>query len=230
MRKINILVLALAVAACSGSGGSDPAAERGAPALLPDATDPAATLRLAAGEDGDGCEYRWNGDVVTREELARRSRETMASAVSIANGIDHMTADQIPYLKLEVAPDLAFSCVEPVTTIVRDIGYPRIGLKPAMTAPVAHFVHFPLTRVGARPAAVTVAVAEGGGMTWNGEAVDLAGLAARARPMADAAAEPGAPGQLVIVPAGDASFSSIYEAVRVIRENYVETDLGRPST
>ena len=224
VRKMLIPLLALAGAACSEDYGGGNLVH----GMLPGPSDPAATIRVTAGEGGEPCRYHWNSDVVTRDEIARRSRENMDAAVAAAGGVDSMTSSQIPYLKLEVAPDLAFSCVEPVIAIVRDLGHFRIGLKPNMTAPSAHFVQFPMTQVGAAPPVVTVTVAARGNLSWNGEPIDLFSLGARARPMADAASEAGAPGQIVLVPAPEASFVSVYEAVRVIRDNYVEPDIAPP--
>jgi biopolymer transport protein ExbD len=226
MQRALIFVAVLACAAgCSASKQSRSNAEWVA-SSLPDASEPAATIRLTADEAGNGCASYWNGEAVTNDQLAQHTREIMDTAVTVAGGIDHMTAGKIPYLKLEVAPDLNFACVEPALAAIREIGYSRVGLKPDLTAPSAHFVHFPLTQVGAAAPSVTVAINSRGGMTWNGEQVDLAGLGARAHPLASAGSEPGNGGSLIIVPAHETAFSAIYEAVKVIRENGVEPDLA----
>jgi uncharacterized protein YgbK (DUF1537 family) len=114
MRHAIIFTIILACCAgCSGSKAGQSDAEWVA-AILPDASDPAATIRLTAGADGTGCAIYWNGEPIGADQLAQRSRATMDDAVVAAGGLDEMTAAQIPYLKLEVAPDLHFACAQPV--------------------------------------------------------------------------------------------------------------------
>lgn len=220
------MIAGLVLIGCAGCTGSEQRQSDAewAARVLPGASDPAATIRVAAAESGHDCSLFWNGEAITAEELGERSRETMQTAVVVAGGIDRMTADQIPYLKLEVAPDLRFDCVAPVLETIRGDGYSRVGLKPDLTGPTPHFVHFPLTQAGAASPTVTVAVSPGGTITWNGEQVDLAALGARAQPLATAGSSAGNRGALVIIPAREASFAAIYEAIRVIRENGMEPD------
>ena len=218
------LMIAIGLACCWGCSGSK---ERQSDAewvaaILPDASDPAATIRLTAGADGTGCATYWNGEAISPDQLAQRSRATMDDAVAAAGGLDEMTAGQIPYLKLEVAPDLHFACAEPVLAEIRGVGYSRVGIKPDLTGPSAHFVHFPLTQEGAAPPSVTVAVGPNGAVSWNGEKTDLAALGARARPLAKA----GSPGELVIVAASQAEFSAVYETIKAVRENGIEPDIA----
>jgi biopolymer transport protein ExbD len=79
-----------------------------------------------------------------------------------------------------------------------------------------------MTEEGAAPPSVTVAIGPNGAVSWNGEKIDAATLGARARALANA----GSPGELIIVPVGQAEFSAFYEIVRVIRENGVEPDIA----
>jgi biopolymer transport protein ExbD len=218
------IMIAASLACCAGCSGSNERQNDAewAAAILPDASDPAATIRLTAGPEGKGCATFWNGGPVTGEELAQRSRATMDDAVAAAGGLDGMTAARIPYLNVEVAPDLHFACVEPVLAAIQEVGYSRVGFKPDLIAASAHFVHFPLMQVGAAPPSVTVAIDPSGAAAWNGEKVDLAALTTRARQLAGV----GSGGTLVIVPARQAEFSAVYKIIEVIREHGVEPDLA----
>lgn len=208
---------------CSESDESQSDAEWVASAL-PSASDPAATIRVVAGEGERGCSLFWNGDAISADQLAQKSSETMHIAVVSAGGIDRISADRIPYLKLEVGPDVGFDCIGPTLETIRKGGYSRIGLKPDLTGPTPHFLHFPLTQVGAAPPIVTVTVTPAGTITWNGEQADLAGLGDLAHELAAAGRSAGKGGSLVVKPARQAGFEAVYDAIRVIRENGVEPD------
>jgi biopolymer transport protein ExbD len=228
MSRRFILAAALACcAACDGSGGSNAGADAAnAPVILPGATDPAATVNLRS-SDGAGCTTSWNGETVTPEGLQQRSRQIMDTAVSVAGGLDNMTAERIPYLKVEVGREVALSCLAPVLETIRNVGYSRVGLKPDETGPPAEFAYFPLTQVGAQMPRFAVAIAADGRMTWSDEPVDAAALGQRVTAFRTGPDAPeSARGEIVIVPSPDARFSALYEAISIIRRAGMEPDLS----
>jgi hypothetical protein len=190
--RASAIVLMLLLAACGRPGETDGAADSGnavpPPADLPEA---GATLALAASGPG-GCSARYNGEAVTREQLLERGVVAIDRAIATVGGVQNITAEAIPVVRVEAPAGMGFSCVDAMLAAVQRAGFPRVILAPAGGGE-AELAYFPLTEVGPPPA-VVVRIGPGARMTWNEDAVDLARLTERARAMGgldDMAAPPG---------------------------------------
>jgi hypothetical protein len=223
--------LALLLAACGSPGdGDDPdgttvnsASSR---AALPDA---GATLALSA-EGAERCAAKWDGVAVTRAQVLERATAVIERAIMPAGSGDNVSVgvDAIPVLRVEAPAGMSFTCVDAMLASVQRAGFPKVILAPAGGGE-AELASFPLTDIGGPPPTVIVRVGAGGRMTWNGEAVDAAGLTERASRMGGLAGTPLPPGELEIRPARDASFGAVHAAVSAAREGNVLATLLPPS-
>jgi len=223
--RASAMVLALVLAACgrpdeSGEPVADAAA---AGASLPEA---GATLALSA-VGADGCAARWNGEAVTRAQLLDRAGAAIERAIAAAGGVQNISAETIPVVRVEAPAGMGFACVDAMLAAVRRAGFPRVILAPAGENE-AELAAFPLTEVGAPPPTIVVRIAAAR-MTWNEEAVDLARLTERARAIGGLDVAPAAPGELEIRPAREASFGSVHAAIRAVRLGNVQPTLRPPS-
>jgi hypothetical protein len=235
MRSRLILALALACcAACERSGGNDggndggnEGAAAGAPPVA-GVTAPAATLSLAATGAG-GCAARWDGRAVSREAILLRGVALIDRAATAAGGVQHLTEETLPFLRVEAPAPLSFACAGPMLANLQRAGFLKLELHVAGSAEQPGIVHFPLMDIDPPPPSVTVAIGADGRLAWNREAVDPGGLSERARAMSFGADVPGPPGELAIVPALGARFGTVVAAGRAIREGGVAPNLVLPS-
>lgn len=235
MRSRLILALTLACcAACGRSGGDDggnDGGNEGAVAGVPPeagAPAPAATLSLVATGEG-GCAARWDGRAVSREAILLRGVALIDRAANAAGGVQHLTEETLPYIRVEAPARLSFACAGPVLANLQRAGLLKLALHVAGSGEEPRIVHFPLMDIDPPPPSVTVAIGADGRLAWNREAVDLGGLSERARAMSFGADVPAPPGELAIVPAVGARFGTVVAAVRAIREGGVAPNLVLPS-
>lgn len=223
------MVLALLLAACGRpaetNGSADGAANAAVP--RPDLPQAGATLALSAAGTG-GCSARWDGAAVTREQLLDRAAAAVDRAISAVGGIQNVSAEAIPVVRVEAPADLSFACVDAMLAAVQRAGFPRLILAPAGGAE-PELTSFPLTEIGPPAPAAVVRIGAGGRMTWNNEAVDAAGLTERARRMGGFDDRPAAPGEVEIRPAREASFGAVHAAVAAVRQGNVQATLLPPS-
>jgi hypothetical protein len=212
MRKI-LIVLIAACAACAPRGAGN---EAGNAAAIT-ASEPAATISVAAAQGG-ACAARWDGAAVTRDQILERGAAMLQAAIERIGGVQNLTEDNIPYLRLEAPADVAMACVAPALGAVQRVGFSKVALRLSGGRPTADVVaQLPLIGEGDARPSVVVALGANGGMTWNGEAIDLAGLSARAPagPREGSFDEQAPPGAFVIALSPDATFGAAYEALRV---------------
>jgi hypothetical protein len=216
MRWGVILLVALG-AACSGSGSSNQLRER----------EMVATVSVAQNGVVD-CEIRWNGAPVSLDELTQRSRTIIEADLDRLNrevaryrqrGI-HIETDQYqgPYVRVEAARDLPYSCFGPVLRALQRGTFFTVTLRPTgerdpdqraayLTMLAVEDIRYPnIVRIGA-----------GGRMTWNGESVDLDGLRQRARRL-DTNLNAMA---LAVAPSVDADFATVYQVIKALREEKI---------
>jgi biopolymer transport protein ExbD len=227
--RTGAIVLALLLAGCGGPDGAGDAAGGGANAAVPrpDLPEAGSTLTLSAAGTG-GCSARWDGAAVTREQLLERAAAAIDRAVAAVGGVQNVSAEAIPVVRVEAPADLSFACVDAMLAAVQRAGFPRLILAPAGGAE-PELTSFPLTEIGPPPPAVVVRIGAGGRMTWNNEAVDAAGLTERARRMGGLDDRLAAPGEVEIRPAREASFGAVHAAVAAIRQGNVQATLLPPS-
>ncbi len=225
--RTGAIVLALLLAGCGGPDGAGDPAAGGANAAVPrpDLPEAGSTLTLSAAGTG-GCSARWDGAAVTREQLLDRAAAAIDRAVAAVGGVQNVSAEAIPAVRIEAPADLSLACVDAMLAAVQRAGFLRLILAPAGAEP--ELTSFPLTEIGPPPA-VVVRIGAGGRMTWNNEAVDLAGLTGRARRMGGLNDRPAPPGEVEIRPAREASFGSVHGAVAAVRRGNVQATLLPPS-
>lgn len=225
--------LALLLAACgspdgddAGDPGGNAANSTASRAALPDA---GATLTLSA-EGPERCAAKWDGVAVTRAQVLERAAAVIERAIMPAEGGQNVSVgvDAIPLLRVEAPAGMSFACVDAMLASVQRAGFPRLILAPAGGAE-PELVSFPLTDIGGPAPTVVLRVGAGGRMTWNGQAVDAAGLAEQAGRMGGLAGTPLPPGELEIRPAREASFGAVHAAVAAAREGNVLATLLPPS-
>ena len=232
MRASAIVLLLLA--GCGGPGETNGAAgprestnAAAAAAPLPILPEVGATLALSAA-GADRCSAKWNGEAVTRAQLLDRAAAAIERAIAAVGGIENISAETIPVVRVEAPADMGFACVDTMLAAVQRAGFPRVILAPIDESEAA-LASFPLTEIGPPPPAAIVRIGAGGRMTWNQEAVDLARLTERARAIGGVDMPPAPPGELEIRPALEASFGSVHAAVRAARQGNVQATLLPPS-
>jgi len=228
MRASATVLALLMLAACGrpDDAGGTAGGPANAAAPRPDLPEAGATLTLSA-EGPERCSARWDGAAVTREQLLDRADAAIDRAVAAVGGIQNVSAEAIPVVRVEAPADLSFACVDAMLAAVQRAGFPRLILAPAGGAE-PELTYFPLTEIGPPPA-VVVRIDAGGRMTWNSETVDRAGLAERARRMGGLHERPAPAGEVEIRPARGARFGAVHAAVAAIRQGNVQATLLPPS-
>jgi hypothetical protein len=213
MRK-SLIVLIATFAACAPRGAGNETGN----AVEVNAGQPEATLSVAAAQGGV-CAMRWDGTAVTSEQARARGTAVLEAAIARLGGIENITEDNLPYVRLEAPSGAALPCVAPALGALQRAGFPKIALRPAGGRPVSDAIAmllFDEEGREVRPSTI-VALGAGGGMTLNGQPVDLAGLSARApagAPSGETFDERGPPGDFVIAMSAEATFGAAYEALR----------------
>lgn len=217
MRGLTLLLVP--IAACSPSGGSGPAQGRGG--------ELAAVVTLVSRGAGD-CSIRWNGAPVSQQALLQNAVAVNSEALEAlekAIGEERRRSpsvhfehdgDEVPDVRVEAARGLPYSCVGPALRILERAGS-DVRLRPAGEDAPDQKAYFAddFTRPVRRYAAI-VRLAAGGRMTWNGEAVDLAGLRRRVRALGTQTLD-----DVAVAPAADADFIAVYEAMRAIGQEKI---------
>jgi len=129
-----------------------------------------------------------------------RSVLLLERAIAAAGGVEQITEETIPYLRVEAAPDVTFACVGPMLNSLQRAGFSKIALRPAGSAEQPHFAYFPLSEAEPAFPPDTIAIGADGRMTWNGAEIDLAGLRARVRRIGGVPEEPLPPPDLEVAP------------------------------
>ena len=227
--RTGAIVLALLLAACgrpdvAGDPGGNAANSASPRAPLPDA---GATLTLSA-EGAERCAAKWNGVAVTRAQLLERAVAAIDRAIATVGGVRNISVETIPVVRVEAPAGMRFACVDAMLASVQRAGFPRLILAPAGGAE-PELASFPLTDIGGPPPTAVVRIGAGDRMTWNGQAVELAGLVEQAGRMGGLAETPLPPGQLEIRPAREASFGAVHAAVAAARQGNVLATLLPPS-
>jgi hypothetical protein len=226
--RASAIVLALLLAACGGPDGTNKAAGPGeAAAPRADLPRAGATLTLSAA-GAERCSAKWDGVAVTRAQLLDRASAAIERAIATVGGIENISAETIPVVRVEAPAEMSFACVDAMIAAVQRAGFARLILAPANGAE-PELAAFPLTDIGPPPPVAVVRIGAGGRMTWNDDVVDAGGLTERARRMGGLGETPAAPGELEIRPAREASFGAVHAAIAAVRQGNVQAALLPPS-
>lgn len=221
MRR-GLALLLLPVAACSSSGGGGGSANPYERAL-------AATV-TAAGTGGGDCVIRWNGRPVSRAALLENGLKMNREALerldetqrSYPPGEHHEYGDVLPHVRLEAARGVPYSCFGPALRTLERSGSFEVLLRPAGERVPDYDVQFAEDpAVPGRRYAALLRLGAGDRMTWDGETVDLVGLGRRAR-----ALDPRTLVPVAVAPSADSDFMTLYEAVRVVGDEYLVPTLS----
>jgi hypothetical protein len=212
MRGQLILLLAL-LSACAPGGGNASANGSG--------EAPAATVSVAA--RGGGCYFRWNGAPATGEHIYQRGRALLENAILRLGGTAYLTAENIPFLRLEAAPETAWSCIAPALFAMQRAGYASVALRLAGAAPqpdqIAQFTL--MSDEPGSPPSVVVEIGADGRLTWNRSVIERGALGPRAR-----AAGPLPPNGFAVIAAPRTRFAALYETLRTVGQAGVEPTLA----
>jgi hypothetical protein len=167
---------------------------------------PAATISLASGGTGD-CTTRWDGEPLTRQALGQRAFALMDARVQAAGGPASVTEDNLPYLRVEAAPDLPWPCAGETLRTLRESAFGLALLRPAgaREAPDQR-LYLPVIAEEPLDPSRRIAVGPGGAVTQTGTAIDRPGLRefARSRSM-------GGPDDFIVAPSDEATFGDVYQ-------------------
>jgi hypothetical protein len=207
-----LALLLVPIAACSPPGESNGSQGR----------ELAATV-TAVSRGGADCAIRWNGVPVSQEALLEHGLTVNREALERVSekqrgyppGEHHEYGDDVlPYVRVEAARGLPYSCFGSALRTLERGGFADVTLRPAgeqVPDRRAYFAGF-----AARRYAAIVRLAGGRRMTWNGEAVDLAGLRRRVRAMDTRTLD-----DVAVAPSADADFMAVYETIRVVGQERV---------
>ncbi|MBC7985899.1 MAG: hypothetical protein H7X93_04410 [Sphingomonadaceae bacterium] len=219
MRLILLLVAAAGQAGCSPGGGG---AQREGDAEEQSARDeagPAATITIAEAPAG-GCAMEWDGRPVSEQELTERGIAVMDAGIERIGGIERITETNLPYLRVEASPDMAWSCVRPALAALARTGFARVELRPDGARGSPQIAFFQIEGSEPHPLVRRVEIGADGAVSWDGEAVDADLL----RQRADAVVA-GMPEDIAVSAAADAPFSAVHETIGAIRRGGAELTL-----
>lgn len=221
MRKqfIFLLVAAAGQAGCSPGGGGAQREGNAEEQSAREESGAAATITVAEAPAG-GCAMEWDGRAVSEQELTDRGVAVIEAGIERVGGIEHITETNLPYPRVEAAPDTGWSCVRPALAAFASTGFMRVELHPRgeRRSPAIAFLPIPVGAPNPNPSRVEIGA--DGAISWNGETVDANLL----RQRADAAVA-GMPEDLAVSAAADAPFSAVHETIRAINETGAELTL-----
>lgn len=205
-RLLLLLIAAAGQAACSPYGDDQSERDATGQSAGKEAGD-AATVTVIEAPAG-GCVTEWDGRTVSEEELTNRGIAVLEAGIERIGGIHRITETNLPYVRVEAAPETAWSCVRPALDTLARTGFMRVELRPLGERGPWQIAAFPTEGSPPNPFGGRAEIAADGAVSWNGEAVDAALL----RQRADAAGT--GPGDITVAAADDTPFSAVYEAVR----------------
>lgn len=207
MRHKAVSLLALA-AICSLSISAQASA---GDAALPAQAEPAAVI-TATSTGRSACSLRWNGDAVTNDAILQRSVELLEKFV-LEVGLDNVTEDNLPYLRLEAGARVPYSCIGPALRTIQRAGFPYAMLREADGEAGdgrAYFFVDGAMPEGDPPLAI-IRVGPGDRLMWDKNRIDLIELAQFldvAETMDDAS------NGLVVAPSADVEFGALLAVMR----------------
>ncbi len=172
----------------------------------------AGTIAIAA-----DCQARWEGTPVTQEQILERTVAIVEAAIDRVGGVQNVTEENLPHLRVEAAPELPWQCVGPTLLAIQRSGIVEVALRD-QRAYFTMALHGP-----GEPAAVQVDIAAGGELSWNGERLPVGALAGRVQTLGDAA---WGPDSLFVNIDGRATFGDVYRLLQVVNEAGREATLA----
>lgn len=203
------------LAACSAPVGGNQAGE--APAV----PGPAATVTVLS-DDGKDCLLRWQGKPVSLDGVLDNSVKLISGAIEKVGGIERITEETLPSLRLEAAGGVPYACTGPAMRQMQRAGLGHVMLAPAGGTAREQRADFPFDPDGPSQSHAILRLETGGGMSWDGAAIDRAGLAERAR-----AARSMAPRiDLIVAPQPDSDFATLLAALGAIEQERLDSLLA----
>ena len=182
---------------------------------------PAAVVMAISGA-GEDCSIRWNGETIPRELVVDNSVKLIMRTIEELGGVDRVTEENMPYLRLEAAGDTRYSCTGPILREMERAGFAHVVLKRSAGPGADQRANFPLlTDVPGGESAI-LRLEKGGRMSWDGEAIDRTVLRERAR-LARAMSPPV---NLFVAPSADSDFTTLHDALRTIEREKMHAFLS----
>lgn len=103
MPRRKILFATFLAASCSPSGvGGDSAGKTGSDREI-----------LLSASSAGGCSYLWNGKPVDAEGIVENSIAAIQHAIEDVGGVQNITEETMPLVRLEAAGDIPYACTGP---------------------------------------------------------------------------------------------------------------------
>ena len=192
------------------------------------------TISIAAA-GSSGCEARWDGQPVTPAQITERGGEMLRRAVEGIGGAQNINDDNLPVLNVEAPAELGFACADTILVAIQRAGMFGVKIRPTGgQAPIP--LDFPLDTGAPPPPVPTVlGIGAGGRMTWNGDSIDAAGLAAQLGGIGSTAPSEGGepeapPGGLEVRVAREATFGQVYDLLLTTRRYHLRPFVYLPSS
>lgn len=158
------------------------------------------------------CSLRWNGDSVTNDAVLERSVELLEKFISRV-GLDNVTEDNLPYLRLEAGAHVPYSCIGPALRTIQRAGFTYVILREAGSEAGdgrAHFFVDGAMPEGKPPLAI-IRVGPADRLMWDRTRIDLIKLA---QFLDVAEAMDDALNGLVVAPSADVEFGALLAVMR----------------
>jgi hypothetical protein len=233
--RTRALALLLLLASC---GKADPANQT---AAIPGVGGPESgtrrpvpTINISATGPG-GCSASWDGQPVTPAQITERSIALLERAIAAVGGARNATELNMPRAIVEAPADLSFACADTILFALQRSGMIGVALKPA-GGPAPIGMDFPLDTGAPPPPIPTVlGIGAGGRLTWNGDPIDDAGLAAQLTRIGgspnevDPMEEAPPPGGLELRVAREANFGQLHALLRTTQRYRLRPVVYLPS-
>jgi hypothetical protein len=233
MRRLAPALLLLIASCGQGDRGTNQVSRSGNIAGRGPGEALGANIVIAATGPG-GCSASWDGQAVTPAQITERGTAVLERAIGAIGGPQNMTEHNLPVPNVEAPADLSIACADTILFALQSAGMFSVSLRPTGgQAPV--LMDFPLdTHSPPPPVPMVLGIGAGGQVTWNGDPLDDAGLAARLGE--HGSTTPSEPGEMEAPPGGlelrvrrEANFGQLYELLRTARRYHLRPFVYLPS-
>src|SRR5687768_11129889 len=82
-------------------------------------------------DGGRNCSISWDGQAVSEEELLKKSVAQIERRINEVGGIEGMTLQTMPYVRVETAAANPYSCVGPAMFTLQRAGFSNLVVNPS---------------------------------------------------------------------------------------------------